>query len=70
LFFLVKRNRIYYLHVKIPRGFTDILGSGDLSVSLGTGSKRKANKLAELANEGFRDRSVGQMPCREAGHSM
>jgi hypothetical protein len=50
LSFLVKRNRTYHLQVKVPKELTDILGSVDLSVSLRTGSKRKAGKLAELAN--------------------
>ena len=48
--FLVKKNQTYHLQVKVPRELADILGNGDLSVSLGTGCKRKAGKLAELAN--------------------
>ncbi len=48
--FIRKRNRIYHLQVKVPSELTDTLGSGDISISLGTGNKRKAGKLAELAN--------------------
>ena len=48
--FLVKKNRTCHLQVKVPRELTDMLGSGDLSISLGTGSKRQAGKLAKLAN--------------------
>lgn len=50
LSFLVKRNQVYHLHVKVPRELVDTLGSGDISISLGTKNRRQAGKLAELAN--------------------
>ena len=48
--FIRRRNRVYHLQLKVPPELSDTLGSGDISISLGTKNRRKAGKLAELAN--------------------
>lgn len=48
--FIRRRNRVYHLQVKVPSELVDTLGSGDISISLGTKNRRQAGKLAELAN--------------------
>jgi hypothetical protein len=43
--FLVKRQKIYHLHVKIPRDLQPTLDTDTLTISLGTRSKARAERL-------------------------
>lgn len=43
--FLVRRGKVYHLHVRVPLNLIQMVGMSVLAVSLGTHSKEQAKRL-------------------------